>query len=392
MKLSLSLLFYLTFQFTAIGQMHPYLLFSHEIERKMANDSLRTSSASYHYTYIGDYLSAIQTYDIPVSWGVDAVKIDDGYQIVDAAAYITKIADQHQIIIISESHLKPQHRIFSRKLLSVLRNKGYKYLGLEALNPDSTRSNFLSDTALQHRGYTMAGVTSGVYANEPQMSRLIRSAIQEGYQIFGYERTYRSRTKDRDEIQAENIIRYLKNNPEGKCIIHCGWYHAIESDTIKRRNSFFMAKYLKEKTGIDPLTIYQDNFTEKVIETEHELLEELNVTTPSVLLNSNGNAIKFSPHVDVEIIHPKTRYRKGRPDWLFENESVFLELPFDSIQIKTPFFLSAFKPGMEDGAPEDIVEIKHPFARLPLVLLPGRYRIKLFNREESKSFDVTLER
>lgn len=389
MKLSLSLLLYLAFHYIGIAQMHPYLMFSHEIERKIANDSLRTSSASYHYTYIGDYLSAIQTYDIPVSWGVDAVKIDTGYQIVDAVSYIAKIADQHQIIIISESHLKPQHRIFSRKLLSVLRNKGYKYLGLEALNPDSTRSNFLSDTALQQRGYTMAGVTSGVYANEPQMSRLIRTAIHKGYQIFGYERTYRSETKDRDEIQAENIIRYLKNNPEGKCIIHCGWYHAIESDTIKRRNSFFMAKYLKDKTGVDPLTIYQDNFTEKVLETEHYLLEEIDVTTPSILLDNSGQLIRFSPHVDLQIIHPKTHYRKGRPNWLFENESVLYELPFDSIQIKTPFFLAAYRPTREDGTPVDIVEIKHRFTRLPLVLLPGDYKIKLFNRKESKSFDLT---
>ena len=289
MKLSLSFLIYLAFHFTAIAQMHPYLMFSHEIERKIANDSLRTSSAAYQYTYIGDYLSAIQTYDIPVAWGVNSVKIDDGYEIVDAAAYIAKIADQHQIIIISESHLKPQHRIFSRKLLSVLRKKGYKYLGLEALNPDSTRSNFLLDTALQQRGYAMAGPISGIYANEPQMSRLIRTAIDAGYQIFGYERTYRSETKDRDEIQAENIIKYLENNREGKCIIHCGWYHAIESDTIKRRNSFYMAKYLKEKTGIDPLTIYQDNFTEKVLESEHYLLEELDVTTPSILLDNSGH-------------------------------------------------------------------------------------------------------
>ncbi len=283
------------------------------------------------------------------------------------------------------------HRIFSRKLLSVLRDKGYKYLGLEALNPDSTRSNFLLDTALQQRGYAMAGPISGIYANEPQMSRLIRTAIDAGYQIFGYERTYRSESKDRDEIQAENIIKYLENNREGKCIIHCGWYHAIESDTIKRRNSFFMAKYLKEKTGLDPLTIYQDNFTEKVIETEHGLLEQLNVSTPSVLLDTDGNHIKFSPHVDLEIMHPKTRYTIGRPDWLFENESVMYELPFDSIQIKTPFFLAAYPPAREDGTPVDIVEIKHRFTRLPLVLPPGDYKIKLFNRKESKSFDLTLK-
>ena len=46
----------------------------------------------------------------------------------DAAEYILSIADQHQIIMLSERHHVPQTRIVSTKLLQGLWDRGFRYL------------------------------------------------------------------------------------------------------------------------------------------------------------------------------------------------------------------------------------------------------------------------
>lgn len=65
---------------------------------------------------------------------------------------------------------------------------------------------------------------------------------------------------------ADNIISYMNQNQVKKIIIHCGWHHASGNPIFKREKQLWLAKYLKDKTGLDPLTIYQDNFTEKITE------------------------------------------------------------------------------------------------------------------------------
>ena len=56
----------------------------------------------------------------------------------------------------------------------------------------------------------------------------------------------------------------MKAHPNEKIVLHCGWYHAIESDYPKRKSDNYMAYHLKKRTGINPLTIYQDALSEKV--------------------------------------------------------------------------------------------------------------------------------
>ena len=119
------------------------------------------------------------------------------------------------------------------------------------------------------------------------MAQFIRTALRNDYKLFAYEREKKVDDKDRDEIQADNIIRIMKANPNAKIVINCGWHHVIESDELKYGKYFWMAKHIKEKTGIDPLTIYQDNFTEKIIYNEHPVLKTLSITEPSVFVDEN---------------------------------------------------------------------------------------------------------
>jgi hypothetical protein len=215
------------------------------------------------------------------------------------------------------------------------------------------------------------------------MGDLVRTALQLKYIPFAYEESPKVEGKDRDEVQADNITKYLDSNPGARIVIVCGFHHAIESKIIKRRNSFWMAKYLQDKTGIDPLTIYQDNFTEKFVENEHPGLKKSNIIVPSVFINSKGEIVRFTDHVDIEVMHPITRYRNGRPNWMYENND-FKSVPLriDRDKTKFPIIAAAYKVGEQDGTPVDRIETKYRFDHKGLVLNKGdEYLIKIFDGE-----------
>lgn len=369
------LAFYATFS-TAQG--HPYeIQFSHDIEQKIQDDSMRSSMAGNLLSFIGAYQVSSMYSDIPVSWGVDTLQISN-YKVVPALSQIIEKAKKHRIVIISEHHLRPQHRIFAKEIIVALSQHGFTHLGMEALGH--------GDTTLNHRKYPLNHPISGIYTMEPQMGNLVRSAFANNYALFPYEATARIKGKDRDEIQAENIFSYLKQYPGKKVLIYCGFHHVIESDLIKRGSSFWMAKYLKDKTGIDPLTIYQDNFTEKYSYDEHPSLRHLTIDEPSLLIDEEGEIVRLSPNVDIEVIHPRTYYKSGRPNWLFQSEAykaVTIDRPRG---FSFPQIVSAYREDQLDGTPCDQIELKHKYDQKKLVLETGSYQITIFDGNQSHTY------
>lgn len=377
---------------TLKAQIPTELLFTHELELMQTKGEIRTSTASCTYNMIGDYAQALNTYDISVSWGVDTLDIEYS-EIVPAIEKIVEVAKNQQIIIISESHLKPQHRIFSRQIIERLSEYGFKHLGMEAIATWSGGDELMIDTELNTRGYPLDVAHFGFYLREPQMGQLVRNAIQNGYTVFGYERSEKIEGKNRDEIQADNVIRYMKEHKVEKLILHCGWHHAIESDRIKGRSSYFLAKYLKNKTGIDPLTIYQDNFTEKIRYNEHPVLKTLNIDEPSVFINEDNEIISITDDIDIEVIHPRTTYKNNRPDWLYESDDYqTYEIDSDSLTMDYPILVKAYlEEEQGKGVPVDVVELKAKWNKKPLVLRKGIYRIVIDNKKQQKSFNITIE-
>ena len=384
-------LFYVPFTLV-LGQGLPKVhQFSHEIEEGIASGEFRITSASYLYTFISNYHQAIAAYDIPVSWGVDSLELNQ-YQIKPALQRIVEAAKDKQIVIISESHLKPQHRIFAKEVIVALAEHGFSYLGMETLSPDLSRSDQLLDTMLNVRGYADFE-KSGYYSREPQMGDLIRTAKGNGYILFGYEREKKDPNISRDEIHANNVIKYMENHPANKVILLCGWYHAIESELLERQKSTWMARYLKLNYSIDPLTIYQDNFTEKVLQNEHELLAELQIEEPSVFVDDRDQIVRLTDKVDIEVIHPKTTYVNGRPGWLYQDQS-YKEYKLDKklIDMEYPLFLRAYLPGEEkDGTPVDVVELKEKYDQRRLILRPGKYVIRIDNKLEERDVEIVVE-
>lgn len=390
-KLAVTIQFML-YVFISFGQIPmTELLFSHEIESRIVENKIRSSSAAYNYTYIGNYRSAIQNSDIPISWGVDTLNLEN-YLMKNAISEIIQIAKDKEIIIISESHLKPQHRIFAKQIIEGLSKHGFNHLGLETFTVNYDHENQLLDQELNKRGYPLASPFSGTFTMEPQMSNLVRSAFSHGYHFFGYERAKKVPGKDREEIQADNVVQYINNTNAKKIILLCGWHHAIESDRLKRKQFFYMAKYIKDKTGIDPLTIYQDNFTEKSVYNEHPILQKLTIESPQVFMEGDQVA-HISKEVDIEVIHPKTTYIDNRASWLFQTPNhKSYHIDTDTITMKYPIFVKAFlKTDQIDAVPIDIVELRHQYERKPLVLPLGSYNILITNKEEEMQMEIEVK-
>ena len=308
-----------------------------------------------------------------------------------ALAHIIEAAAQRKLVIISENHMRPQHRIFAKKVIKELAKHGFHHLGLETFS-SITDDNVLLDSELESRGYPLNSPMTGTYTLEPQMGELVRDAISVGYNLFAYEKMGRDKSgRDRDEIQAGNIIRYLQNNPEAKIVILCGFHHAIESDWLKRNKYFWMAKYLKDKIDIDPLTIYQDNFTEKINFNQHPILKELSITEPSVFVDASKKRVHVTDHVDMEIVHPMTYYRYGRPHWLFQNDAYKAVKPTIGDEAIYPIIVSAHRVGEISGAAIDCIELKYQYDNKNLVLPNGKYTVKLLDSEKELSNDIVVE-
>lgn len=367
--------------------------FSHEIAAEIKSGHLRKSSAAYYYSYIGEYENALKTYDLPLAWDLDTLTIEDSlyfhqFHPVNAFNYLAEKTKEEQIVIISEAHHKPQHRVFTTRLLKELYENGFRYFGVETLAPnveDSTQ--FLLDTLLHERGYPTNSRLTGFYTREPQMGNMIREAIQLGFEVFAYEKTVRK--KERDLEQAKNIIRFLEEHPNEKVVVHCGWYHAIESDFPKRKKDNYMAYHLKRISGIDPLTIYQDALSEKKLLPESPFYKKIKAETISVLINEDGKAFNGKngdTHFDLLIYHPRTRYINNRPDWLFEivgNQFVSVDRSRVSDR-QYPILAKAFYlEETIDPTPVDIIEFKSINDNTNLVLKSGRYRIVLVDKENN---------
>lgn len=364
--------------------------FSLEIEKEKEEGSLSDSRVAYYYTYIGKYQKALESYELPLEWNLSTITHDDSikflnYKAVNAEEYIAERLKEEAIVIISEAHHKPQHRVFTTELLDELYENGFRYLGLETLTPNYVdESKYLMDTLLNERGYPLNSPLTGFFTREPQMANLLRKASELGFTIFGYESI--NRALDRDLSQAINIHQFMEEHHEGKVVIHCGWYHAIESDYPKKGNDYYMAHHLKNLTGIDPLTIYQDALTEKATEIESPYYGMIHADEVSVLLDEEGNlfnGMDEHQHFDMFIFHPRTTYVKKRENWLYKPEEHHF-MSIDKTKIDTteyPIIVEAIPVGEYNSVPVDIIELDNESDSTALILKKGNYRIRMMNKD-----------
>lgn len=360
--------------------------FSYQINVEYSSAAARIHRIAQDLSYIGQEAEAMQIPNGPeLEWGFDAISEEDEayfqtFQAVDAVDYIVNRSANEQVIIINEAHHKPRHRVFTRQLLKGLYDNGYRYFGLETLsNSTIDSSHIMLDTLLQERGYPLNSPITGTYIKEPQMANLIREALAIGFTIFAYERVVPG---DRELIQARNIKRkILDKDPDAKILIHCGWYHALESPN---RGKKWMAQYLREITGINPFTIYQDILIEEHGRKESPFFRLMQADQPSIFVNDSGATYNGKPDFDkfdALLYQPRTRFIFNRPHWLLAiPDNQIYRLNHERIKIGYPCMVKAFKlDEPAEAVPIDIIELASKWDFTALILPPGNYRLDISN-------------
>lgn len=364
--------------------------FSKDILYQIDNDTVawRYQTGATELSFNGYYKEALEYWDKNGFRKPKTTKQDSLYFInstkINAKEYIIAQSKNNQIIIINEAHHIPKHRTFTRSLLKDLYDNGYRYLGLEAL----------FDSGINERKFPITD--SGYYTKEPEFGTMIYEALQIGYTLFSYEASAGKNGKEREIEQAQNIQKFMENNPSGKVLIHCGYAHAFENEYQPWGKA--MAGRLKNNTNIDPFTIDQTMILERSEDENNHLFINLNTEKePIVLLNEEGelfNGKNENRQTDIVIIHPKTEYINSRPDWLLRGKEKYI-IPTKKIKNNYPILALAYrnKEAENDGIPVDIIEIINHKSPKELYLASGTYTIilKNANYETLEKYNIEIK-
>jgi len=290
-------------------------------------------------SFVGDYAAALEYQhlsDTTMITDVENRQIAKSIQVLkniknsDAKRFITFIAPNYKVIMLNEAYNKPVHRAFAYTLLDVLYNRGYRYLAMEMLNPNP-------DQELSKLTYK-----SGHFATEPVAGELIRQALDLGFKLVAYQdpEANKHTPTERDSIQAVNIARVLKSDPDAKIFVYAGYGNIAEKSISPDFIPMGMA--FKRITGIDPLTIDQTDMTEESNFAFGKAFYDAYITKfpasgPSIpLTNDEPVNVTGTTLYDLTVIHPRTIYQYARPTWLtlgnrrqpvsikFTNNNIFL--------------------------------------------------------------------
>ncbi|MBK8920139.1 MAG: hypothetical protein IPM81_01285 [Saprospirales bacterium] len=355
------------------GSNSPYRLPA-EIESWLLQDTTpwKHQKAAWWYSYVGEYQHTLTLWDNIMGGRRSLSETEKAYfapfKPAAAAGYICTAAAGSQIVIVNEAHHQPRHRVFSAQLLEGLYRQGFRYLALEDLN--------YADTLLHRRKYPV--LSSGYYMVEPQFGDLVRQALAIGYRLVPYEF---QGSGERELEQARNIQRIFETDKNAKVLIHCGFDHVIEG-----RHEFWekaMAGWLKELTGLDPLTINQTEMTEKSREERcNPYFQLTRLPYSAVLLDSAGrvfNGPEGKNQYDILVFHPRTSWDRGRPGWLTQDSAKkWARVPRRKIRVDFPCLVEArFSHERADAVPIDVVVCKSPDDLPPLALYKGKYTLSL---------------
>lgn len=265
-------------------------------------------------TFIGDYRNAIAFFDSSenatrtkkITLSEDVLKRYDSLSVANLTKFYFAI-DTSKIVMLNESHHKSLNRVFAYCLLDYLYQKGFRYLAAEALLNSS-------QAHLKNIPYPTRDL--GFYTLDPMMAELFRHALELGFTLVPYD--FIGDMVDREIMQAHTISKILIKNPSAKIFVYAGYGH-IE----KTVNDFKpMGYFLKMLTGLNPLSINQERYTEGntnsiTQEGYRYLVKKHKITHPGILMKGNQ---PFTPgntqaH-DLYIIHPITLKDELRADWL----------------------------------------------------------------------------
>ena len=294
---------------------------------------------------------------------------------IDPLPKIREMAKTHKLVLINESHSKPLHRIFVMKVAEALAQDGFDHYGGESLSKKFKDPGFSAEVS--RRGY-LTEKESWYLANEPYLGHALEGIIESGYKLFAYETeipmppdTY-SQVSHRDGNNAKHVLDYMNKFPDGRFLIHTGPHHLKE--TSDNSGQSWMAKYIKETSDVDPLTIAQT-------ECFGSGYFEGGLLGYAMPVNKDGKPIKYKGF-DMIVIPPKEAAYKDRPLWL-KNElgRQFIPIP-KALQLDDQYLkIFAYRLDRDIGAGAEDYIYREPGSDRPLALRPGHYSVKAFNQD-----------
>jgi hypothetical protein len=239
----------------------------------------------------------------------------------DALETIAAAAARARIVILNEAHQSPRDRAFGLAVARRLRPLGYDALAAEAFNNDPHSIGRLARDRFP-------SLMSGTYLKDPVFADFVRQALTLGYAPVAYEQTHDQRVKGppgipgREQAEADNLAAYLAAHPGRKLLVYVGFSHVAEAPLEEGDGpAEWMAARLKKLTGLDPVTIEQVSLAE---DSPSRGLREAysRLSAPlrrSAIFRLDGRPLVIGPYagaVDFQVVHPPTRLKGGRPDWL----------------------------------------------------------------------------
>lgn len=311
---------------------------------------------------------------------------------------IVEQAKSHRIVVINEAHHVSQHRAFVLRLLPKLRDLGFKYFAAEALDEDGQN--------LKMRGYPTR--RTGFYTNDHVFGDVIRKAVAFGFTPVAYEATSPDTPQDpidainvREEEQCRNLVeRLFTKDAKARVIIHVGFDHAMERPRKEDGKEIkWLAARIAVSTGTDPLTIDQTEHSERGLGKESPQWQQSRkngwLTQPIVLNRKDGTfdvSGHFAGFVDIQVLHPPSKYSEGRPDWLPDTGRSAVAVPDAIRAVSGRVLVEAFIDAeSEDAVPFDRVVLAPSGSRPKLLLAPGKYRIVAQDEQGTEIKRLPLE-
>ena len=305
----------------------------------------------------------------------------------DGLQAVVEAVGDARIVMINEAHDDPYHRWIIARLA-------------EALAPDFTvfaAETFSNETDAAPL-VPAASMDIGWYSGEPIYGRQLRTLVDLGYRFAAYEITQEQRLVDRsegflasiaerEEAQAVNFIaNALEAYPDARILVHVGYAHLKEvGGEGGEDSSRWFAARLRDKTGIDPLTITQTSCSV-------EPGAPIAALTESPLVDGSGLPVTQSQPgwVDLFLGRPPMSFIDGRPDWRYE-------IGDQPVAVPEAFLAEAGRVIIEARAPGEDLEMipverlmLYPGETLPLLLPEGEWVLTAWTEDGPLGEPVTV--
>ncbi len=287
---------------------------------------------------------------------------------VDPVAEIAQLSAGRRVVIINEAHDHPQHRAFIAEVASALRREGFSTYAAETFAPSIREQS------------AWPRARDGYYTSEPAYGALVRRVRAEGFALFDYEYiapgdedapadgNWGPRIARREAGQAANLQVILAEHPNDRVLVHVGHGHLQELPDDN--GNIFMAKRLKDATGIDSLTI--------------DLTRYESPTDAFVFCDPAQTPTRS---VDYRVGTPRLRLENGRPAWRQAAGQKPVFLPAMANPSEATIWEARYANEPDEAVAVDRVLVRSG-ETLPLLLPPGRFRVEGWTQTDGWSAPI----